>query len=332
MKTNAIFLKFLVPALLLAGCAKDPADETNLNEKEYFDAMMEYRYPEVQANENGVFILEDIPGMGEELGEEGYVYISYTVADIEGNISSTTDEKTAKQVGSYVKSYYYGPRVSATGTSLSVGMEGILEGMRAGGTRKAIVPFWLNTYTRYESLSQYLKNASSTSSTMYTVTLEEIISDETKWEIDSLETHLSRIYGAKPDSLHYGFYYYRLAEPEDEEEFPSDTTIYIDYIGRLLNGQVFDTTIKDTAIVHGIYSSSKTYSPVAIKWASEAGEIQMSGSSVISGFSSMLWNMHKFEKGISYFTSSLGYSYSGSGYVIPGCSPLSFEVEIVEKP
>ena len=172
MKTNAIFLKFLVPALLLAGCAKDPADETNLNEKEYFDALMEYRYPEVQANENGVFILEDIPGMGEELGEEGYVYISYTVADIEGNISSTTDEKTAKQVGSYVKSYYYGPRVSATGTSLSVGMEGILEGMRAGGTRKAIVPFWLNTYTRYESLSQYLKNASSTSSTMYTVTLE----------------------------------------------------------------------------------------------------------------------------------------------------------------
>ena len=37
-----------------------------------------------------------------------------------------------------------------------------------------------------------------------------------------------------------GFYYKQLQAPSDTTSFPKDTTIYINYTGRLLNGLVFD--------------------------------------------------------------------------------------------
>ncbi|MGN1212205.1 MAG: FKBP-type peptidyl-prolyl cis-trans isomerase, partial [Candidatus Cryptobacteroides sp.] len=120
-----------------------------------------------------------------------------------------------------------------------------------------------------------------------------------------------------------------------EEEFASDTTITINYTGRLLNGHVFDTTIKDTAKVHGIYSSSNTYGTATVSWATSADELQLttagssSSSSVISGFSKTLWEMKNGEKGVGMFYSSLGYGSSGSGSSIPAYAPLIFEIEII---
>ena len=129
-----------------------------------------------------------------------------------------------------------------------------------------------------------------------------------------------------------GMYYRRLADPVDTTAFPSDTTIYINYTGRLLNGQVFDTTVEKVAKDNGIYSSTKGYSPVKVKWAEEATSIELSGSSVITGFALTLWEMRPMEKGIGMVTSALGYGVSGSGSKIPTYSPLIFEIEIVEEP
>ena len=143
----------------------------------------------------------------------------------------------------------------------------------------------------------------------------------------------------KTDSTSYGFYYQQLKEPADTHSFKADTSIYINYTGRLLNGQVFDTTIADTAKVHNIYSSSNTYSPVKITWGESYTDLTMtasgssSSSSIISGFQKTLWEMrHPYEKGVGMFFSSYGYGSSGSGNTIPSFSPLVFEIEIVDKP
>lgn len=322
----------MAAAAFSVGCAKDAETDTNKDAKDYFEAWMAQYYPGVQADANDIYLLEDIPGSGEAVTNQPYVYITYTVTDLEGNISSTTDAKISQRLGTYNKSYYYGPRVSRTSTSLTAGVEHLIDGMCIGGTRKAVIPFWMNTTSRYNTQEQYLKKASSTNSVIYTVTIHDVIEDAVKWEIDSLETHLRRIYGAQPDSVAYGRYYYQINAPTEEVEFPMDTTIYINYIGRLLNGQVFDTNIRDTAVVHNIYSSSSTYTPVAVSWAKEASSLKMNSSSLITGFSNTLFNMQPFEKGIAYFISPLGYSASGSGYLIPGYSPLEFEIELVEKP
>ena len=114
----------------------------------------------------------------------------------------------------------------------------------------------------------------------------------------------------------------------------NDTTIYINYVGRLLNGNVFDTNVERVAQDNGL--SGGTYEPVAIQWGDSYYELQMgdesSSSSVIQGFAMTLWRMHPFGKAIGIFYSNLGYGYSGSGSSIPAYSPLMFEIEIVEKP
>lgn len=320
-------------AVVLAACSKTRTEDEREDMRDYFLAWMEQNYPGVTPNANGIYIIEETPGSGSVYANQSYAHIDVTVADIEGNISSTTNEKLSKQLGSYKESYYYGPTMSIAGDDVSAGVHYILYGMRKGGIRKAIIPFWLSTYDRYETAEEYFKHSSTSSSNlMYTITLNDFADDVDKWEIDSLQQHLRNFYKSEPDSLSYGLYYYQLTPPADEEEFPHDTVIYINYTGRLLNGQVFDTTLKDTAVVHNIYTSSKTYEPVKVAWAEKAESITMNSSSVISGFAKTLWNMHKYEKGRGYFISSLGYSSSGSGSTIPAYSPLCFEVEIVDKP
>ena len=115
----------------------------------------------------------------------------------------------------------------------------------------------------------------------------------------------------------------------------ADTTIYINYTGRLLNGRVFDTTVADTAKMYGIYSSSKTYSPISVQYNHDdytGITITSNKTSVIDGFSYMLWRMGPFEEGTGIFLSKLGYASSGSGSAIPAYSPLRFDIEVVEKP
>ena len=125
-----------------------------------------------------------------------------------------------------------------------------------------------------------------------------------------------------------------------EETFPSDTTIYINYTGKLLNGLVFDTNIEKVAWDNGLYSSSKSYEPAKIKWGESYSELTMGDddSSVITGFAMTLWDMRnlneegKYDKGVGVFYSPLGYGYSGSGSSIPPYAPLVFEIEIVANP
>ena len=136
------------------------------------------------------------------------------------------------------------------------------------------------------------------------------------------------------DSVSTGFYYKQISAPVDTTSFASDTTIYINYTGKLLNGQVFDTTIERVAKDNGLYSASRTYEPVQINWGEEYTKITMGSdkTTVIGGFALTLWQMRPMEKGVGVFYSNYGYQYSGSGSSIPGYAPLIFEIEIVEKP
>ena len=334
MKKLHIYLPIVAAvAAILAGCAKTRSESENEELKDYFLAWMAQYHPGVSANSNGIYILEETEGSGVLYNNHDFAYMEITVADLEGNVSSTNNLKMSQQLGTYDPSYYYGPVMQYAGDYTTAGLYYTLTGMKKGGTRKVIVPFWLNTYSRYDSQEDYLSHASSsTAGAMYTIRLADFTSDEEQWEIDSLEAHLTNLYKERPDSVSYGLYYHQITAPEDEEEFPSDTVIYINYIGRLLNGQVFDTSIRDTAVVHNIYNASKEYGPQKVAWASSAGSITLNTSSVITGFSNTLWQMHKYEKGIGYFISTHGYSSSGSGSAIPAYSPLSFEIEIVDEP
>ena len=311
MKMNILRIKNLIlasaalAALTLAGCAKSEKTEDNEAELRYLEAWVKVNHPDAQKTELGAYIIEDTPGKGETFEES-----------VDGTISATTDKKIAQQIGKYNKSYYYGNVVWAAYKGvITEGVLDVLKGMKIGGTRRALIPSWLFTYSSYKNAGEYYKHAvDKSSAAIYTITLNGLSSDILKTQVDSM------------------------AAPSDTSAFPSDTSIYINYTGRLLNGQVFDTTIADTAKFYNVYSSSSKYEPRKISWGEKDTDLRLysssssDGSEVVTGFSKTLWQMRAHEKGVGVFFSSYGYQGSGSGSVIPAYSPLVFEIEIVDKP
>lgn len=339
LKTTAL----LVIAMAAIGCAKAVEEGPNDAQERYFNAWMEVHYPDAKPTGSGIYVIEEETGTGAEVQKDNYVYAEYTVTDLNGNITSYTGKETAEQLGKYVASDYYGPKVITTfDNTLPAGLAEAIIGMKAGGRKKVIIPSWLMTYKSYDTPEEYLKNESSGTSSIYDIRITDVSLDISKHEIRMMAQYFADngdIFGkdfTSADSLkgHYGCYYKQLVAPVDTTSFPKDTTIYINYTGRLLNGLVFDTTLEKVAKDNDIYSASKTYEPTPIKWAEKYEDLTMgsSNSSVISGFALTLWQMRAMEKGVGVFYSPLGYSYNGSGSSIPAYSPLVFEIEIVAKP
>lgn len=336
-------LIYLIPALLILGsCARTVSTSTNSAAKRYFDAWISLNYPDAPATALGSYVIADNPGPGELLGDSDktpYVRVNYTVTNLAGEVQNTNSETVSKQLGTYNKTYYYGPEVwTRADNGTYAGIDEALSTMSVGGSKKTVVPGWLATTDRYDTVQEYLDNVTSGSNYIYSVEVVERIDDIAKWETDSIVRYLAKAYPevAPTDSLKYGFYLIERKAPLDTTSFTADTTIYINYTGRLLNGLVFDTNIKDTAKVYNLYSSSKTYSPTIINWpASEETYTDMtmtsSESTMIDGFAYALYKMRPFGKCTCIFYSGLGYSYSGSGNSIPAYAPLRFDIDIVDK-
>jgi FKBP-type peptidyl-prolyl cis-trans isomerase len=338
MKKKAIYAA--LAALALCGCAKAPTVGSNDSTKLYFDSWIHVYHPDATPLSLGSYVLSEKAGTGAAAGtaeQNAYVRMDYVIRSLDGTISSTSREDVAQQVGTYEETDYYGPVIWARGENyLSAGLDDAITPMRVGGTRTVAVPGWLNTTARYDTLEEYMAKVTGTSS-VFDLELVEVIPDVKKWETDSVGRYVSRNFPGKSvaDSLKYGFYYFRTGNPSSEKEFKNDTTIYINYVARLLNGNVFDTNVKDTAKFYGLYSASRTYAPSKITWFSSDGtyaDIKMGESSVIDGFSYALSKMHPHEKGAAVFYSGIGYGSSGSGSSIPAYASLRFDIEIVDKP
>ena len=336
MKRTAIILCGLA---ILAGCAKKQTENINKVNRDVLEAWLAKNYPGVTASGPGIYILEDVPPAGEarEVGTEGWVYADYTTTGLDGSVTNTTSEEIARKVKTFSNSKYYGPVFQSLDQSvLPVGIEAMLSGMKVGGRRKAVIPAWLVTTERQSSADKYLDASTEESTQIYDLTITDYTSDVYTWQKDKISEHFASLYGAA-DPVEEGFWYHQLKAPDNTEDYSADAELYINYIGRYLNGKVFDTNIRNVARDAGIENSSTVYKPAKISWASEYTDIKMTtsgsstSSSIISGFALTLWQMHPHEKGVGMFWSNLGYGDSGQSGSIPAYCPLVFEVEIVDN-
>jgi FKBP-type peptidyl-prolyl cis-trans isomerase FkpA len=105
-------------------------------------------------------------------------------------------------------------------------------------------------------------------------------------------------------------------------------TAVVSYTGRLLNGKIFDSSIKDTVgkalkLPNPILQANpmRKYTPIHIP----VGEKR-----VIAGWDEGLLLMNKGSKAIFIVPSKLGFGERGAGNVIPPFAPIAFEVELVD--
>ena len=336
-KKRTILAGGLAAAILAlsSGCAKEATTNTENIARSYIEAWMKVFHPGINPTDGGIYILEDTPGTGSRITDDDYyIFVNYTQTDLEGNISATTDENISKRVGSYQAANYYGSDILLQNEIYTqVGVLDMVKDMAVGGTRTALVPSWLNITKNPEVTSGTATHA------IYTISIEGKTDDITAWEADTLQRYVDA-HMDKVDSTMFGYYCQTLKQPTSTEKFTTDTTFWINYTGRLLNGHVFDTTVEDTAKVYGIYSPSKTYSPMVVQLSDDddytkttiSSSEDEEGITVVNGFSYCLTNLRPFEKVRVAFYSGLGYGYSGSSTVIPKFAPIVFDIEVVAKP
>ena len=328
-------LALLSVAILAASCNKNAGEGANVALKRQFDAWRAIHYP-AAVEKNGIYIIDDTPGSGPAWDQNHPItFMTYTMRSLDGSVTFNTDEQWAKQLGKWDQTYYYGQQVVPTGKEATyAGLDILLEGMHQGGVRTAIIPSWLMTYDRHNTLDEYLQTATDTPSMIYTVTFLGQTDNLSDYEYQKMRDYATENWNVS-DTLSTAAVFFKSFTHFDNEpvEMPGDTTVYINYTGRRISdGQVFDTTVADTAKVYNIYSPSRTYAPVAVTWAEDAKSIKLSGSTVVDGFAFGLKAMHAGEKASFVFGYNLGYGSSGSGNLIPGYAALQFDVELVPKP
>ena len=343
--------KYIIPlvCLLLTGCVTDNKPSTGLQAKGYLEVWMarwnQENGKDIKPDALGMYILDDVPGpaTAKEWDESiPYTYAATTIRSLSGTITSTDDATLAKQLGTFAESYYYGPKVFTTGNGYSyAGLDQMLKGMRMGGTRTAVIPAWMLTVSRYSSMDEYLEECSSATSYIYTVTLADQFEDETAWEKQRIADYVNANHpGATTtkfpdldeDDGTYWFITDASGFSEENRREETASNLKLNYTGKRLDGQVFDTTIEKTAVDFDIYNSSSSYTPASVGFSATWSDITLnSSSSLIEGFKaglSMMW--WAGQKATVIFTSSHGYSATGSGNAIPGYCPILFELELVE--
>ena len=99
-------------------------------------------------------------------------------------------------------------------------------------------------------------------------------------------------------------------------------TIMVNYVGSLLNGQIFDTSVESVAKTAGTYQQGRPYEPLPVV----LGEHR-----VIPGWEEGLALLNEGSKAKFIIPSKLGYGEQGMGNgAIPPYATLLFDVEIVK--
>ena len=344
-----IKLKFafvLALSLSLAGCAKEKEQSEREIQERILDAYIQSNHPSAQKLSSGLTILNLEEGTGKKPGTNDGIYIHYNTYDLAGTCKSTTDSLKARMLGTYDPGIYYGPSLFILNSSTTVGMRELLGKIGRGGRVTAIIPPWLtsagNKNSGYSTSGQQ-----SSVNIIYEINGGIVIDDVQKYQVDSLESYSKKYFSPKVDSTAYGYYFRNFTHTSGIPA--ADTVVAGDkvgiwYVGRLLDGYVFDTNIIDTARKYRIYDASKDYEPLEVTMESSYDKMTTYGSSsssnnvsvgsegsssLILGFVRALKSMTYADHASTFFMSGLGYGSTGnmtSGKGVPEYAMLRFDL------
>ena len=320
---KAIMLAFM--AIVLVSCAEDKAESDRSIQERILNAYLDSKdfkakYPNAQVMPSGIVILEHQLGFGNVLEKRDGAYFEYSTQSLSGEYINTTDENIAKQLGIFSNSNYYGPALFEIGyKSTYVGLEEVMEGMQEGGRVKFILPPWL---TRTENESEW----GESSSMIFDLELKHVIKDILKWEEDTMKAYANLHYPGL-DTLSSNFYFKSLEKTSNDTLESGTVQVY--YIGRLLDGFVFDTNIKDTAKKYGIYDPENDYEPLEVIYREDLDEM-LKDNSLVTGFCMGIQEMGYNEKAFTMFGSKYGYDSDGKDPIGP-YQPLIFWLQTLPK-
>jgi len=111
---------------------------------------------------------------------------------------------------------------------------------------------------------------------------------------------------------------YIITTPGDNTKPAVGDTVVANYVGKFLNGKVFDTSLQDVATKNKM-QSMHPYQPMRVAVGAHA---------IIPGLDEGMMLLSKGAKATFIIPSSLGYGEQGGG-PIPPSSPLVFDIEVI---
>lgn len=332
-------------AILLStiSCARYETEDNISAQKRIRDAWMRVNLgKELEANENGLYVIDQKVGSGREIGDSSYCLIEYTARDFEGNYTSYTSAEIAKILGQYKDTLYYSPQITHLGHfEMYTPVEKYIKSLREGGYAHFILPPEQSVYnypkewkSYYASYGKDGDTPSLSENCIYEVNVVKVFDDVREYEIEQLEDYAAKNFNGV-DSISRGFYMVKLKEMPAEDSITDNKSVKVKYIGKLLDGFCFDTNIQDTAKVYGRYKANKKYTDLSVTYHPNGYTLGTDGektysNEVIQGFAMAVGRMRYGEKAIAFFCSDLAYG-SKSSKVYPAYSPMCFYLEVVKE-
>ena len=317
-------------AVAAASCAKDFTYGKYYSTDKVLDAWVETHYGPVAKDTSGIYILEEIPGSGKKVNDSSFVFVNYTCKSLYMEVSSTNDsallEMDGSLDGSAAYTTYLGPRIWRMGQgALPYGVESALRRMKEGGKIKIALPVERTKvdYTIYQQFS-----STQVDNVIYDLHLVRVHDDIGAYQ-DSLLREHSRKYFGGIDTVFDGFYIAKTGCAAEADSLEDDEVVDIRYIGRRLDGTVFDTNIIDSAYVYNL--SSVSTDSLVFTYYKDGVKMYNNNLSYISGFSAAINRMRHRDTIEAFFRSDYGYGVAGNGASIPEFSPLSFKIFIQES-
>lgn len=323
---NILLAAILV--LAVDACAKLPDDNTSISYDRMLKSWIKVNHPEAVYNKDaGVYVLNEVQGSGRSVTDSSYIFVHFTSTDLDGNILNTNDEYLDKMIGGYDRTNYYGSLIWRLGQGyIYDGLEEYVKKMKVGSYSRLAIPVEAAVISNavYAAMA-----ASGKDNLLFEFTMDDAVDDIHAYELSKLKEYDDANY--KIGSMLMDGQYFKILESASETDTIADKAkIKVRYVGRRLDGTVFDTNIEDSAKFHRIYDSSDDYDALSVTFSKDSATFA-EDNTVVDGFGNAIMQMKYGEKSVTYFSSDLGYAEKGSGSAIPSYCPLSFWIYIEPK-
>jgi len=320
---------------IFSSCAKDKNETSEEVARRLLNSwLLVNGYGDIGPTYVGDYNLSDEEGSGDMLLDSMYVMVNYAITGLDGSYSSYNQEDVAIQMGTWKKTGRYTPTIWYMPYQ-GIGVRDMLigqgsgtdrtGGMRTGGSRRTVIVPWVISPSTGKQVS-----TSDYTPLIYDVEVVGYTTDITAYQIEQIEQFMEEGKWTHRDSLYYGLHVETILTDPTKDTLPDATSISLRYIGKYLDGQIFDTNIKDTAKFYGIYDEDNTYSASSITFSKDSSTI-MENSSYVSGFTLAVSRMRYYgDRCHTAFISDWGYGDSGKNN-IPGYTPLFFEIWVEDE-
>ena len=324
MTTKRILVAGLTAHILLAAsCAVSPVEDSYRSQDRVINAWVRQNYPGLSTfSGTGSYVLSMEPGSGPSVGDSSYITVHYTKYDLDGTVLSTNRRELAEQTGSYSATANYGGNTWRLGQGyLPDDLETVLKTMRSGGRLKLALP--VSSSDHSASLYSAFNGTEEGQNEIIEISIDTVVNNIVSYQEETIRNWFREHYHVADTAAEHLYFRKLEAHEEETDSISEGHTIQVRYIGRYLDGKVFDTNIEDSAKFHRIWDSGASYNALTISFYKDDDEQFESNNSVVSGFREAIQMMNYGEKAVTLFGYQLGYGESGRS-PIPEYTPLLF--------